>query len=144
MQEAGSVTGVVAAAELPVVVEVEEVVEVVDFGFAVFEPESIEHAASSVPVASRAINGVRRRRRRSSARVYGAAVERTGSTVADQAGWRVRTSSTTSSNEVTRSTSRSEWKSYGSTSTGRTPAARAPSTSAPGVSPTWMARVAGT
>jgi hypothetical protein len=71
MQEAGSVAEVEAAAELPVVVEVVEIVEVVDFGFAFFEPESLEHAASSAPVTSRAIKGVRRRRRRISARVSG-------------------------------------------------------------------------
>ena len=86
MQDAGSVAAVVAAAELPVVVDVEEVVEVVGFGFAFFEPVSLEHAASSAPVTSRAINGVRRRRRRISARVSDEGVERTGSTVVNQAG----------------------------------------------------------
>src|SRR5438128_7422315 len=101
MQDAGSLAVVVAAAEVPVVVEG------VDLGFAFFEPESLEHAASSTAVTSRAINGVKRRSRRISARVSGEAGERTGSTSADQAGWRVRTTSTTSSNDVTRSTSRS-------------------------------------
>src|SRR2546429_8033041 len=99
MQDAGSLAVVVAAAEVGVVVEV------VDFGFAFFEAESLEHVASSAAVTSRAIKGVRRRRRR-----IGEAEERTGSTIGDQAGRRGPRTSTTSRNEGTRSTARSEWK----------------------------------
>jgi hypothetical protein len=38
-------------------------VDVVDFGLAFFELESLEHAASRAPVTSRAMSGVLRRTR---------------------------------------------------------------------------------
>src|SRR6266511_596299 len=146
MHEAGSLLAVVGAAEVAVVVVVVVVAAVEDFGFAFFESEPLEHATSAAAV-TRAISVQARTKRgiRSSSGSNGdggayPAHRRHDLCVVAQAAWRARTSSTTSDNDVTRSTSRSGWKSYGSMSTGCTPAASAPSTSAPGVSPTWMTR----
>src|SRR5438270_12785281 len=119
MHDAGS--GVAVSVGAAVVVEAADPFV---FGFACFEAESLEHAASSTAVTSRAINGVRRRRR-IGARVCDEAVARTGSTIVDQAGWRVGRRSTTASNEVTRSTSRTAWDAGRVTSPGCAPAAAA-------------------
>jgi hypothetical protein len=90
MHDAGSLAAVVGAAEVDTVVAVVDV----DFAFVRFESGSSEHAARSTPVATIAICGVKREAR-----------------PIVQAGWRERTRSTTSSNDATRSTSRSGWKS---------------------------------
>ena len=57
MHAAGSLAAVVPAADAGAAVDA------VDFGFAFFESESLEHAASNAPVTSRAMNGVLRRTR---------------------------------------------------------------------------------
>ena len=57
MHAEGSLAAVVPAAEEGAAVEA------VDFAFAFFESESLEHAATSTAVTSRAMNGVLRRTR---------------------------------------------------------------------------------